>query len=137
MKSELTPFPKILLVEDDTFLVGMYVAKLDKERFETFVANDGVEGVRVAKEKLPDLILLDILLPKMDGWTVLGELKRDQATRAIPVILLTNLGDKKDVERGMALGATDYLVKAHFMPAEVVEKIKKTIRDTRTLRSIA
>lgn len=137
MKSELTPFPRILLVEDDTFLVGMYVAKLDKERFETMVANDGANGLAEARAKLPDLILLDILLPKMDGWTVLAELKRDPVTRAIPVILLTNLGDKKDVEKGMALGAADYLVKAHFMPAEVVDKIKKTIRDTRTLRSIA
>lgn len=136
MKSELTPVPRILLIEDDTFLVGMYVTKLEHEHFETLVAPDGAEGLVVARTMVPDLVLLDIRLPTMNGWEVLEELKRDPTTRAIPVILLTNLGDKKDVEKGMALGAADYLIKAHFMPSEVIQKIMKTIRDTRTLRSI-
>ncbi len=137
MKSELTPYPKIVLIEDDTFLVGMYVTKLELEHFETYVATDGAKGLTTAKQIRPDCILLDIVLPEMNGFQVLEELKRDPATRSIPVILLTNLGQKKDIDRGMALGASDYLIKAHFMPSEVVDKIKKLIRDTRTLRSIA
>lgn len=130
-------FPTILIVEDDTFLAGMYVAKLELEHFHVAVANEGEEGLRMAREKHPDLILLDVVLPKMDGFVVLENLKRDESTRAIPVILLTNLGQKRDIERGVALGANDYLIKAHFMPSEVVEKIKKVIQDTKNLRSIA
>ena len=129
-------FSRVLLVEDDTFLVGMYVTKLQLEHFNTLVATEGEQGLMLAKQHLPDLILLDIVLPKMDGFLVLEELKRAPETRPIPVILLTNLGQKKDIERGIALGASDYLIKAHFMPSEVIERIKKVIRDTRTLRSI-
>lgn len=130
-------FPKVLLIEDDTFLLGMYVTKLQLEHFETVVATDGELGLQLAKREVPDLILLDILLPKMDGFLVLEELKRDPATRGIPVILLTNLGQKRDLDRGVALGANDYLVKAHYMPSEVIDKIKQVIRQTRTLRSLS
>lgn len=130
-------FHKILLVEDDTFLVGMYVTKLQLEHFETLVATDGERGLQLAKQHHPDLILLDILLPEMDGFLVLEELKRDEETRDIPVILLTNLSQKKDVERGLALGASDYLIKAHFMPSEVIAKIKRVIEQTRALRSFS
>lgn len=130
-------FPRVLLVEDDTFLVGMYVTKLQLEHFNTLVATEGEQGLMLAKQQLPDLILLDIVLPKMDGFLVLEELKRDPETRSIPVILLTNLGQKKDIERGIALGASDYLIKAHFMPSEVIEKIKKVIEQTKTLRSLS
>lgn len=130
-------FPRVLLVEDDTFLVGMYVTKLQLEHFDTLVATEGEQGLMLAKQNAPDLILLDIVLPKMDGFLVLEELKRDPETRAIPVILLTNLGQKKDIERGLALGASDYLIKAHFMPSEVIEKIKKVIEQTKTLRSLS
>jgi len=130
-------FSRVLLVEDDTFLVGMYVTKLQLEHFNTLVATEGEQGLMLAKQHLPDLILLDIVLPKMDGFLVLEELKRDPETRPIPVILLTNLGQKKDIERGIALGASDYLIKAHFMPSEVIEKIKKVIEQTKTLRSLS
>ncbi len=116
--------PRILLVEDDVFLVGMYVTKLELEGLATLVANDGDTGLALAKKEHPDLILLDIILPGgMDGFRVLEELKRDAATRDIPVMLLTNLGQQREVDRGLALGAADYLVKAHYMPSEVVERI--------------
>lgn len=128
--------PKVLLVEDDSFLVGMYVTKLELEHFQTFVASEGDKGLEVARSIHPDLVLLDIVLPKMDGFTVLEHLKSEEATRDIPVILLTNLGQQKDVNRGLALGANDYLVKAHYMPSEVVEKIKALIQETRKLRAI-
>ncbi len=117
----------ILLIEDDTFLAGMYVTKLTMEGFTVALAGDGQEGLSLAKEKIPDLILLDILLPKMNGFDVLKVLKSDASTKKVPVILLTNLGQKSDVVKGLDLGAADYLIKAHFMPSEVVAKIKEVL----------
>lgn len=120
--------PTILLVEDDTFLSGMYVTKLTHEGFDVQLATDGEEAVRQARAVLPDIVLLDIVLPKKDGFHVLEEIKTDETTKDIPVILLTNLGQKDDVDRGLKLGAKDYLIKAHFMPSEVVQKVKETIQ---------
>lgn len=122
-----TPAQRLLLVEDDSFLAGMYVTKLTMEGFEAELAIDGKAGLEKAKKTKPDLILLDVLLPKMNGFDVLRELKNDPTTKNIPVILLTNLGQKSDVVRGLDLGAVDYLIKAHFMPSEVVEKIKEVL----------
>lgn len=119
--------PKILVVEDDSFLAGMYVTKLGLEGFSVDLASDGKEGLKKAKDWRPDLVLLDIVLPVMDGFTMLESMKKDSDVGTIPVILLTNLGQKNDVERGLALGAADYLIKAHFMPSEVVEKIKRLL----------
>ena len=116
---------KVLIVEDDNFLLEMYVTKLKVEGFEVFSASDGEKGIKAVQEKLPDVILLDIMLPLVDGFGVLDQIKKDDKTKNIPVILLTNLSQKDDVKKGMAKGAADYLIKAHFMPAEVVEKIKK------------
>ncbi len=120
---------KILIVEDDLFLLGMYATKFELEKLKVFSAEDGEKGLRIAKKELPDIILLDIMLPGIDGFEVLKKLKSDDKTKNIPVILLTNLSQKSEVEKGLNLGATDYLIKAHFMPAEVVEKIKKILND--------
>jgi len=118
---------KILLVEDDTFLAGMYISKLGFENFEILLANDGKQGLKMAEKENPALILLDILLPKMDGFEVLKKLKKSEKCQKIPVVLLTNLGQKDDVEKGLSLGAADYLIKAHFMPQEVIAKIKEIL----------
>jgi|SRR3989344_2438720 len=117
----------ILLIEDDEFLAELYATKLTIEGYKVYLANDGQKGLKMAKEKLPALVLLDILLPKMDGFEVLTALKGDIKTKKIPVILLTNLSQRSDVQRGLDLGADDYLIKAHFMPSEVVAKIKRLI----------
>ena len=117
----------ILLVEDDEFLAELYATKLNLEGFEVSLAVDGEKGVKMAKEVKPDLILLDIILPKMDGFEVLKTIKQDKDLKNIPVILLTNLSQKDEVKKGLDLGANDYLIKAHFMPSEVVKKIKQTI----------
>lgn len=119
---------KIVLVEDDAFLAGMYVAKLNLENFEVHLAPDGEKGLKTAQAELPSIILLDIILPKMSGFDVLKSLKENPATKDIPVILLTNLGQRDDVQKGLDLGASDYLIKAHFMPSEVVDKIKKLVK---------
>lgn len=120
---------KILIVEDDNFLVEMYTTKFELEGFQVVSAEDGEKGLATAKAESPDIILLDILMPKMDGFTTLEELKKDESTKDIPVILLTNLGQKEDVKKGFEIGAAGYLIKAHFMPSEVVAKIKKILEE--------
>jgi len=118
----------ILLVEDDEFLSELYATKLTLEGFEVIAATDGKKGLKLALEKRPDLVLLDIILPKLDGFEVLKAIKADPTGKDIPVILLTNLSQRDEVNRGLELGAVDYLIKAHFMPSEVVKKIKLVIQ---------
>lgn len=118
---------KVLIVDDDAFLSGIYATKLELEGFEVVSARDGEEGLKTAMKEKPALILLDVLMPKLDGFEVLKRLKADAETKSIPVIMLTNLGQKEDIEKGIQDGAADYLIKAHFVPAEAVEKIKKVL----------
>lgn len=120
---------RVMLVEDDIFLSGMYVKKLELEDFEVLLASDGKQGLKMIQDQPPDLILLDIMLPKMSGFDLLKEIKKEKKTKDIPVILLTNLGQKKHVEKGFALGAKDYLIKAHFMPSEVIDKVKNILKE--------
>lgn len=118
---------KILLVEDDPFLLSMYSTKFEIEGFDVITADDGEKGLKAAEQEGADIILLDILMPNMNGFEVLEKLKAQEKTRDIPVILLTNLNQKDEIEKGMVLGAADYMIKAHFMPSEVVAKIKKVL----------
>jgi len=118
---------KILLVEDDSFLLGMYATKFEMDGFKVIMAEDGEKAIRAALKELPNIILLDIILPKLSGFEVLKQLKQEPATANIPVILLTNLSQRSEIEQGLKMGAEDYLIKAHFMPSEVVEKIKKIL----------
>jgi DNA-binding response OmpR family regulator len=118
----------ILLVEDDEFLAELYATKLNLEGFEVSLASDGEKGVKMIKERTPDLVLLDIVLPKMDGFEVLARIKENDKTKNVPVILLTNLSQKDEVKKGLDLGASDYLIKAHFMPSEVIRKIKQFLK---------
>jgi len=117
----------ILVIEDDKFLRELMNQKLLREGFETEEATDGEQGIQKIKEVKPDLVLLDLILPGMDGFEVLAKIKEDPALSAIPVIVLSNLGQKDDIERGLQLGAKDYLIKAHFTPGEVIEKIKNIL----------
>jgi len=119
---------QVLIVEDDEFLSSIYQKKFEMEGFKVITAGDGEKGLSEAKKKKPNLILLDILLPKLDGFAVLSKLKVDADTKNIPVILLTNLGQKDDVDKGIEAGAVDYLIKAHFKPSEVVEKARKHLK---------
>lgn len=118
----------VLIVEDDTFLAEIYQKKFEMEGFKVSVSNNGEKGLADAKKKLPNIVLLDILLPKLDGFAVLSGLKSDNSTKDIPVILLTNLGQKDDVEKGLEEGAVDYLIKTHFKPSEVVDKVRNILR---------
>lgn len=116
---------KVLLIEDEEMLANMYEVKFQNEGFELIKALDGSQGLKLAQENTPDFILLDIIMPKMDGFAVLKNLKEDPKTQNVPVILLTNLGQEEDIERGKKLGAVGYLVKANITPAEVVAEVKK------------
>lgn len=119
--------PHVLIVEDDAFLMNIYKTKFEFEHFKVSMAENGEIGLAEARKKHPDIILLDILMPKMDGFTALSELKKDPSISGIPVILLTNLGQKDDVKKGLELGAKDYIIKAHFKPSEVLEKVRKVL----------
>ncbi|KKS26565.1 MAG: Response regulator receiver [Parcubacteria group bacterium GW2011_GWA2_42_11] len=118
---------KILIIEDDKFLSEMYATKLKEAGFEVEAAYDGEEGIYAAEEFNPDLILLDIVLPKMDGFEVMQKIRKNAGLKNIIIIALTNLGQKEEVEKGLALGANDYAIKAHFTPTEVVTKVKKLL----------
>lgn len=118
---------KILIIDDDPFIVDMYVLKFGDNGFEVETAKDGKEGVKKILEYKPDIILLDIVMPAMDGFKVLQELKRRNEMPFPKIILLTNLGQKDDIERGLKLGAFDYIIKAHFTPSEVVDKVKEIL----------
>ncbi len=119
---------KILVVEDDRFLKELIVQKLEKENYQVAEAIDGEEAITMTKKEKPDLILLDLILPKVNGFKVLEKIKEDASTSQIPVIILTNLGQKNDVEKGLKLGAVDYLIKAHFTPNEIINKIKNILK---------
>src|SRR4030042_1617999 len=118
----------ILIIEDDKFLRELITQKLIKEGYETSEAIDGEEGIKKIKEEKPSLILLVLILPGIDGFEVLSRAKEDPAISSIPVIILSNLGQKEDIERGLKLGAVDYLIKAHFTPGEIIEKIKNILK---------
>lgn len=119
----------ILFIEDESALHKTFGEISKKEGYEMVSALDGEEGLRLAKIKKPDLILLDLILPKIHGFDVLKQLKEDPETKRIPVIVLTNLEEITDIEKSIELGATTYLVKAHYTLREVAEKIKKALSE--------
>lgn len=116
---------RVAIIEDDTFLAGMYEHKFRLEHMDPLMAFDGEAGLELVRSKKPDVVLLDIMMPKMDGWAVLQALQSDPATKSIPVIMLTNLGQQDDVNLAQKYGATDYLIKAHFNPQEVIDRVRK------------
>lgn len=118
---------KILLIEDDKMLLEMYSSKFTREGYDIVTAENGSEGLKSAREHKPDLILLDIILPKLDGFAALKEIRKDAEIKDVPVILLTNLGQDQDIQKGKALGADDYFVKANHTPTEVVEKVRQLL----------
>lgn len=119
---------KILLVDDDPLLIRMYQKKLENDGYDVQTADDGDVALEHVKSFHPDLILLDIMMPKVTGYDVLKTLKSQAETKNIPVILLTNVGSsEQDVERGMELGAVAYIVKAENRPSAIVSKIKEIL----------
>lgn len=116
---------KVLVIEDDTFLAKIYESKLKHEGYEAKVANDGEEGMEVMADFDPDIVLLDLVMPRKDGFTVLKEMNENPVLKGIPVVVLSNLGQDSDVVRVKELGAKDYLVKADISISDVVTTITK------------
>jgi len=115
---------KIMIVEDDSFVLDIYQTKLSQEGYTVIEARNGVEAMKKLEKEKPDLLLLDIVMPYMDGIEVLKKIRERADLKNLPVILLTNLSQKEEINVGLGLGASDYLIKSHFTPSEVMEKIK-------------
>jgi CheY-like chemotaxis protein len=118
---------RLLLVEDDRFLRKAAEASLRREGFEVLIAADGEEALRQAAATMPDLILLDLIMPKLQGFEVLRRLKEDPATAAIPVIILSNLGQERDVKQAMDAGARAYFIKSNLSLQELVREVQKAL----------
>jgi DNA-binding response OmpR family regulator len=117
----------IMIIEDDVFVMDIYQTKLSQEGFQLISAVNGVEAVKKLETETPDLILLDIIMPLMGGLETLAEIKKNERVNKVPIIMLTNLSQKEEVNTAMGLGANDFLIKSHFTPSEVLEKIKKIL----------
>lgn len=116
---------KILLIEDDKMLVDMYTLKFQESGYEVVNALNGNDGYELAKKSAPDIILLDIILPQMDGFSVMEKIIADKSIKKTPVIFLTNLKQDEDVERGKNLGAIDYLVKSTLTPTQILSRVEE------------
>jgi CheY-like chemotaxis protein len=119
----------VLLIEDDRETLEMYRTKLELDGYRVHIALDGIEGIERAKQLLPDIIFLDIRLPKKDGFEVLQELRQHPPTAETPVIILSNFGEKELVERGLKLGAMEFLVKAQTSPLSLSEGINEWLKE--------
>lgn len=115
---------KVLIIEDEEVLAKVFAEKLAQVHFETLIAADGEEGLKLARSKNPDVIILDLLLPKKDGFEVLKEVKASPELAQIPVVVVSNLGEDEDIKRAFSLGADDYFVKVQHPINEIVEKVK-------------
>ena len=118
---------KILLVEDDLLIVEIYTTRLKEAGFEIESEVDGESAIRKLKEKDFDLVLLDIVLPNLTGFEFLEKIRNNEKLKNVKVLILSNLGQKTDVDKAERLGAIKYLIKAHYTPSEVVEEIKKIL----------
>ena len=118
---------KILIAEDDKFLANAYRLKLSKLGFDVRLAPDGQEALNILKDFIPDLMILDLVMPNKDGFAVLEEVKSRPDTKSVPVIIASNLGQKEDIDRGLKLGAADYIVKADVAISEIVDKINAVL----------
>lgn len=119
---------KVLIVEDDEFLRSLTAKRLEKEGYEVAVAVDGESANGIATANKPDLILLDLLLPGLDGFEVLKRARADEVTKSTPIIVFSNLGQREDIEKAKGLGANDFLIKANFTLDDVIEKINTTLK---------
>ena len=117
----------ILLVEDDPFLVDIYKRKLKDFGFDVVVSKNGLDALRKLEKRKFDVVLLDIVLPDLDGWDVLAKIRNNPRLKSMKVVILSNLGQQDDVKRASELGVSRYLIKAHYTPSEVAKIIKDTL----------
>lgn len=127
---------KVLIVDDDEFLLEMYGIKFKEDGFDIDIAKNGEEALEKAKDSRNsyDVVLLDIVMPAPDGFEVLSAIKEQKLLPNTPIVVLSNLGQKEDIEKGKILGADDYIIKAHSTPSEVVAKIKTLLEKSNEQR---
>jgi DNA-binding response OmpR family regulator len=118
---------KIMIVDDDPMICDIYQKKFSEQGFGVFVANSGEQALEIAKKEKIDLVLLDLLIPRMDGFEVIKRLRSGDYGKDIKIIVSSNLSEKSNLDRAFELGANDFIIKAQFTPSELVEKIKKII----------
>lgn len=118
---------KIMVVEDDKFLRELLVSKLEREGYAVIEAERGEDVLPQIRERSPHIVLLDLVLPGIDGFDVLQKLKAEKESSAIPVIILSNLGTREDVEKALKFGAEEFMIKAHHTLQEIVDEIKRTL----------
>ena len=118
---------KILVVDDDPFILEMYVIKFKEQGFIIDTATDGKMALEKIASNEPDILLLDVVMPRMDGFDVIKKIQENKTSHKFKILFLTNFGQKEDVDRGMQLGADGYIIKAHFTPSEVVAKVKEVL----------
>jgi DNA-binding response OmpR family regulator len=121
---------KILIIEDDYFIRELYERQLKKRGYDVISAADGAEGLVKAAEVTPSLILLDIMLPKLNGLDLLGTLKAKPETKDIPVVLLTNLGQESVIKEGFKLGAKGYLIKSAYTPEQIMSEVESFLQES-------
>ncbi len=122
---------KILIIEDETALLYALKAELSQNNFEVLTAVDGEKGLEAIEQEKPNVVILDLLLPGIDGFEILRRTKKNPATKNIPIIVITNLGDKESFEKGKKLGADDYLVKTDYSLEEVIKKLNNLIEKSK------
>ena len=123
---------KLLIIEDEMSLANVLRIKFEQSNFEVYVAGEGGLGIELAKENIPDIILLDLILPKESGFDILKKIKKIDEIKDIPVIILTNSNRANEVDKGFELGAVDYLLKAHFNIENVVDRVKTYIDEKKS-----
>ena len=115
---------KIIIIEDDKFLLKAYEIKFEQSDFDVILATDGINGLELAEKEKPSLIILDLMLPRMNGFEFLKKIKSDEKLKNIPVIVVSNLGQKNDCEKAIKLGAKEFLIKTNYSLEEIIKKIK-------------
>jgi DNA-binding response OmpR family regulator len=118
---------KLLIIEDDPYVLEIYGQTFSRQNYEVVTAKDGEEGLEKAHEHQPSLILLDIMIPKLNGFDVLSRLKHDEKTRHIPVMMLTNLGEEQHIKRAIALGAEGFMIKANFSLEQLTKEVDRKL----------
>jgi len=128
---------KILIVEDDKSIRDLYDLKLTKAGFNVLTAENGGVGWDMATKELPDLILLDVMMPVMNGFEVLKKLRNKTETKEIPVVILSNYGEVDQMTQGFLVGATDYLIKAEHTPSDVLDIVNETLKNKGNIAGVA
>lgn len=119
---------KILIIEDERLLLDMYESYFKKAGYEVFATGNGRPGIEIAKEEKPDIIITDILMPEMDGYEVIKAIRKDSKTKKIPILVFSNLGQKEEINKGLELGADDYVIKTDLTPSELMKKIERMLK---------